>query len=37
MQDYAHPESIVSTEWVAENKDNEEFFDYNRLQGFFHW
>ena len=24
MQDYAHPESIVSTEWVAENKDNEE-------------
>ena len=24
MQDYAHPESIVSTEWVAENKDNED-------------
>ena len=24
MQDYAHPESVVSTEWVAENKDNEE-------------
>ena len=24
MQDYAHPESVVSTEWVAENKDNED-------------
>ncbi|SVE12042.1 uncharacterized protein METZ01_LOCUS464896, partial [marine metagenome] len=22
MQDYAHPETIVSTDWVAENKDN---------------
>ena len=24
MQDYAHPESVVSTEWVAENKGNED-------------
>ncbi len=23
MQDYAHPESIVSTDWVAENKDKD--------------
>ena len=22
MQDYAHPEALVSTDWVAENKDN---------------
>ena len=24
MQDYAHPESVVGTEWVAGNKDNED-------------